>query len=85
MPCLKASTSMARSFLEETVFCMGTVLARVVVKPTAKCMVTCKLAKVVTKSGVGDGDVEYDVTGVSADHNVQRMAEYMGQFMYMLL
>ena len=37
-------------------------------------MVTCKFPKVVTKSGVGDGDVGYDVTGVSADHNVQRMA-----------
>ena len=36
MSCLKASTSMARSFLKETVFCMGTGLARVVVKPTVK-------------------------------------------------
>ena len=45
----------------------------------------CKFPKVVTKSGVGDGDVGYDVTGVSADHNVQRMAEHMDRFMYMLL
>ena len=36
MSCLKASTSMARSFLKETVFCMGTGLASVVVTPTAK-------------------------------------------------
>ena len=62
MSCLKASRSMARSFLKETVFCMGTGLARVVV--------TCKFPKVATKSGVGDGDVGYDVTGFTPIHSL---------------